>query len=267
MTNRNGVLARSPLKYVLASVRFAPWPLVAKKMDEIQNELRDSLPLMHHIRVESPEGQAQAAGQSQDAWMLADADKDYCVQISKDQIIFFTNSYINYKEFSKKNSRALNVLYKFMGFIDVHNVGVRYIDQIKPQAGEKRSDYISNKLLPPELQGFTNSGGHIISEYSSENYKLRVNVLGVPGAFPIPQEILSLPLVLNGPEKPFHVETLGEQEFIVDMDAISMYAPPKRLEQKALEEVVNELHNVANKFFRHSEVFTDHAFNIWKGES
>lgn len=266
MTNRTGVLAKSPLKYVLASVRFAPWPLVAKKMDEIQNELRDVLPLMHHIRLETPEAQAQGLGLAQEAWMLADVDKDYCVQISKDQVIFFTTTYSDYQEFSEKNSRALGVLYRFMNFIDVNNAGVRYIDHVKPAANEKKSDYISKKFLAPSINGLESSGGHIISEYITTSEKLRVNVLGIPGAFPIPQEMVSIPLILNG-DQPFQVEALGSEDFIVDMDAIAMYPTPKRFSQQDLENVLHQLHNVANRFFRHEDVFTEHAFNVWKGEA
>ncbi|WP_150306347.1 TIGR04255 family protein [Pseudomonas saliphila] len=262
MSNRTGILHKSPLKYVLASVRFAPWPLVAKKMDEIQDELRDVLPLMHHVRIEVPEGQSQ-----QDAWMLADADKNYCVQFSKDQIIFFTKTYSNYKDFSEKNSRALGVLYKYMNFIDVHNAGIRYIDNIKPRDGEKKSEYVCDKFLAPAIHDLSISGGHIISHYKSGSYDLRVNVLGIPGSFPIPQEMVSIPLILNGPDKPFQVEALGQEDFIADMDAVAIYENPKRLKKEELEHVLNELHNVANKFFRHKDFFTEHAFNVWKGES
>lgn len=265
MTNRTGILAKSPLKYVLASVRFAPWPLVAKKMDEIQDELRDVLPLMRHIKIEEPEGQTQVAGMGQDAWMLANADKDYCVQLSKDQIIFFTTSYSNYRKFSENNSRALSVLYKFMRFIDVHNAGLRYIDHIKPLDNEKKSDYISEKLLAPIIHGFSTYGSHTISDYKSGNYNLRVSILGIPNSFPIPQEMVSIPVILNGADKPFKVEPLGQEEFIADMDAVAMYENPKRLEKEDLENVLNNLHSVANEFFRNKEVFTDHAFKVWQG--
>ncbi|WP_161891593.1 TIGR04255 family protein [Pseudomonas juntendi] len=267
MTKRTGILSKSPLKYVLASVRFAPWPLVAKKMDEIQDELRDVLPLMHHIKMEAPEGQQQGAGQTHEAWMLADADKDYCVQFSKDQIIFFTTTYSSYQDFAAKNSRALKVLYKYMNFIDVHNAGVRYLDHIKPKIGETKSQYISERYLSPTAEDLSAVGGHVMSIYKFGAHNLRVNVLALPGAFPIPQEMVSIPLILNGPEKQFEVSPLGAEEFIVDMDAVAMYENPKRVKQEELEQVLNDLHNLANKFFRQADIFTEHAFNVWKGES
>ncbi|MNN29612.1 hypothetical protein D3C81_1432240 [compost metagenome] len=90
--------------------------------------------------------------------------------------------------------------------------------------------------------------------------------MGIPGGFPIPQDILSLPLILNGQDQPFQVEAIGKEDFIVDMDAISAYANAKRLNQEDLEKILMQLHNVANKFFRHEEVFTEHAFKVWKGE-
>lgn len=267
MTYRVGVLPKSPLKYVVASVRYAPWPLVAKKMDEIQDQLRDVLPLMHHIVLEAAEGQAPAMGIAHEAWMLADVGKTYCAQISKDQVIFFTNSYIDYKSFSEKNSKVLKTLFKFMGFMDVHNLGVRYIDHVKPLIGECKTDYISEKFLAPTIGELPPLGGHIISEYGIRDHKLRVNILGIPGALPIPQEMISLPVILNGPETPFQVQPLGEEEFIADMDAVTLYQNPKRLDLEILYSVLDDLHSVANSFFRNEELFTDHAFKIWKGES
>lgn len=267
MTYRDGILPKSPLKYVVASIRFAPWPLLAKKVDEIQNELRDMLPLMNHIVLEATDGQAQPMGISHEAWMFADADKDYCAQVTKDQVIFFTSSYVNYKEFSDKNNRVLSTLYKFMNFIDVNNIGIRYLDHISPLSNEKKSDYISDKFLPPNVSGFPSRGSQVTADYSIGNDRLRVNIQGIPGALPIPQEMISLPVILNGPEKPFQIQPLAEQDLAVDMDAVSMFEHPKRLSMQELETTLDQLHKAANSFFRNADVFTDHAFKVWKGES
>lgn len=54
MQERSGILKNSPLAYTLASIRFAPWPLLAEKFPLIQDALRDIAPLIHEIQVQVP---------------------------------------------------------------------------------------------------------------------------------------------------------------------------------------------------------------------
>jgi hypothetical protein len=54
MPDRSGILKTSPLAYMLASIRFAPWPLLAERFPLIQDALRDIVPLINEIQMQIP---------------------------------------------------------------------------------------------------------------------------------------------------------------------------------------------------------------------
>jgi uncharacterized protein (TIGR04255 family) len=267
MTTRTGVLKKSPLSLVLASVRFAPWPLLGKRIDEIQNDLRDVLPFMHRLEVETPDGASQGVAFNNEAWMLISLDKSYGVQITKDQFLVFSPSYIDYKDFEKKIDRLLTTLLSHMKFMNVQNMGVRFIDHIKPREGEKSSEYISEKFLAPSIKDYETTGGRLFSEYSCGPHKIRVNVLNAPGAVPLPQDAIPVLAIFNGIENPLKLERLKPEEFLIDMDAVSIFPDAEKRSKDDIKKELNKLHSVANNFFRHEEVFSDYAFKVWKGES
>ncbi|MGU3346804.1 TIGR04255 family protein [Pseudomonas monsensis] len=267
MTTRTGVLKNSPLTLVFASVRFAPWPLLGKRIDEIQNDLRDVLPFMHHLEVEAPDGAPQGTMFNGEAWMLISLDKSYGVQITKNQVLIFTPNYIDYADFEKKIDRVIKTLLSHMTFMHVQNMGVRYIDHIKPKAKEKSTDYISPQFIAPSIEGYATTGGQLFSEYLCGPHKIRVSVLDTPGTIPLPQDAIPVLAVFNGIENPLKLEQLKDQEFLIDMDAVSIFESAEKLSDVDITKELRKLHNVANNFFRHEEVFSDHAFKVWKGES
>lgn len=267
MTTRTGVLKKSPLSLVLASVRFAPWPLLGKRIDEIQNDLRDILPFIHHLEVETPDGTPQGAAFTNEAWMLISFDKTYGVQITKDQVLVFSPNYIDYKDFESKVDRVLTTLLSHMKFMHVQNMGVRFIDHIKPKEDEKSSDYISKKFLAPSINNYETIGGRFFSEYSCGAHRIRVNVLNSPGAMPLPQDAIPVLAIFYGIENPLKLERLKPEEFLIDMDAVSIFPDSEKKSKDEIKLELNKLHSVANNFFRHDEVFSDHAFKVWKGES
>jgi uncharacterized protein (TIGR04255 family) len=63
--------------------------------------------------------------------MLLSADRSLGIQLAPDQMLVFTKEYIRYSDFEKILSRVLDELLKLMRFIDVNNMGVRFIDHIK----------------------------------------------------------------------------------------------------------------------------------------
>lgn len=267
MTTRAGVLKNSPLTMVFASVRFAPWPLLGKRIDEIQNDLRDVLPLMHHIEVEAVDGVPQGATFNSEAWMLISLDKSYGVQITKDQLLVFSPQYLNFTDFEAKIDRVLTTLLAHMNFMHVQNMGVRYIDHIKPKENEQASEYISEKFLAPIIEGYTSSGGHFVNEYTCGKHRLRVNLINIPGMLPVPQDAIPVLAVFNGIENPLRLAQLKPQEFLLDMDAVAIFESAERRTKDSIIDELKKLHTVANNFFRHEEVFSDYAFKVWKGES
>lgn len=269
MIDRTGILERSPLVYVLASVRFAPWPLMVNKLPEIHEELRQIAPLIHHVQVSSIGQLGQVPLHSDlttTAWMMMPSDRSYGIQLSQDQLLIISKKYERYSGLAKIIENVLSVLLEKMRFVDVTNIGIRYIDKINAQNNENISKYVGSALLPIDVAGFDQTGGILNLFYSSEDIELQVNSVSKPGALSVPSDLIPLLAMLNNPNNPFQVEHLKNNQIVLDIDSIKSFAAPKRLDQQEILDYFNSLHEKANYFFRSSSVCTDHAFEVWKRE-
>ncbi|AOE70490.1 hypothetical protein A7317_26845 [Pseudomonas fluorescens] len=269
MPDRSGILKNSPLSYMLASIRFAPWPLLAERFPLIQDALRDMVPLIHEIQVQTPTAGAsmQAELTTSRMWMLLSADRRLGIQLAPDQVLVFTREYIRYDDFEKILRRVLDELLKLMRFIDVNNMGVRFIDHIKTSSQEELKKYLAAELLAPSFDGFERLGGSGITSYQRGDKELRVRYTNHPGHPSVSEDLMGLLIMAQDPTIGIRIPMLTPGEAIIDMDAI--YQPAQSLKvdssAKALEQL-RALHTVANDFFRHPEVFTDYAFSSWRGE-
>lgn len=272
MTNRNGILLHSPLTHAIASVRFAPWANLPNKIAEIQDELRDIAPLLNAVQIQtdpSLPGHHSAAGGSpiSQAWLLMASDKSFCIQFASDQLLMFATKYTRYSDFSSTYKRALTVLLKHMRFVDVINMGVRYIDKITAKPDEQISDYISDKWLPPALSGYDRAGGTVFGEYNKDTTRLRVTAQSLPNALPVPNDILGMLLMSQGPGTEIQFQGTTDKDLILDMDSVTAFSPPRRMEAEMVSINLDRLHSIANDFFRNSDAITDHAFSVWQGEN
>jgi uncharacterized protein (TIGR04255 family) len=268
MTDRTGILQNSPLVYVLASIRFAPWPLLAKKIDEIHDELRKIAPLIQRIQVESigPSGQA-TEGAVQSIWMLMSSDRSYGFHLAPDQFLVYSKKYGRYAGFEETLRNGLNVLLKHMRFMDVTSMGVRYVDHIKMSEQEKFEDYIDPSLLPKAFDGFDRVGGIVTGTYKAGGSELRVRCIAQPEALSVPEDIIGVLAMAQEPGRPLQLNKLNNNEILLDMDAINKFQAPERMDTPpTVLSQLKDLHTVANAFFRHQDVCTDYAFKKWKGE-
>ncbi|WP_162874175.1 TIGR04255 family protein [Pseudomonas viridiflava] len=267
MTNRTGILRNSPLTHAVASVRFAPWANLPNKIAEIQDELRDILPLLNAIQFEQGvPGQHSAAPVAQ-AWMLMSSDKSHCIQFAPDQLLMFTTRYTRFSDFIAIYRRALSVLLNHMRFVDVINMGVRYVDRITALPTESLSQYITDKWLPPVLANSERVGGAIIGQYKIGSTYLRVNAQSLPNVLPIPNDIIGMTLMAQGQAGEIQLQPTSDKDLILDMDSTGAFSPPERMDLEQVILHLNSLHKIANEFFRNSDTLTDHAFNVWQGEA
>lgn len=270
MIDRTGILKNSPLIYTLASIRFASWPLMAKKIDEIHDELRDITPLINRIQVQKIGVDGQALTQGEDAtlkaWMLMSSDRSHGIQLSPDQLLFFSSKYSHYADFEKILAKGLEVLLKHMRFMDVTNMGARYVDHIKVRDGEQPKDYISEGLLPATFARLERVGGITMGVYKSGEAELRVHCISQPVALTVPEDLIGVLAMIQEPGRPLKLEALKKGEMLLDMDAIKSNSEPQRLDKQAILNQLKSLHQVANAFFRHESVCTEYAFKVWKGE-
>lgn len=270
MQDRSGILTNSPLAYTLASIRFAPWPLLADKFPLIQDALRDIAPLINEVQIQVPV--ASLSGKQDFAtsrvWILLSADRSFGIQLAPDQMLVFTRSYLSYAEFEGVLNRVLSELLKLARFIDINTMGVRFIDHIKTGSPEELQKYVSAELLAPTFDGFEQLGGSSATTYKRGDKELRVRYTSFPGHPSVSEDLMGLLMMSQDPAVGFKIDMLQPGEATLDMDAI--YQPVKPLKAdtaaKALEHL-KALHTVANDFFRHPDVFSDYAFSSWKGEN
>lgn len=245
---------------------------MAKKMDEIHEELRFITPLIQKVEIQrqsiGANGQLiQGEVTTQAVWMLISSDRSYAFQLTQDQLLLISNKYTRYKDFEKLLDKGLSALLNHMGFIDITVAGVRYVDKIKKGDNEKFSDYISERLLPAEFSGLSRIGGVMMGTYDVGDSSLNIRCTTQPLALSTPEDLISTLAMTQVPGTPFKVELLDGNEMILDMDATNSSTEPKRIEEKdALLKQLDSLHTVANSFFRHKDVCTEYAFNVWKGE-
>jgi uncharacterized protein (TIGR04255 family) len=271
MIDRTGVLKHSPLILAIASVRFASWPLLGKKIDEIHDELRDTTPLIQKIQVQSQVpiafqglGGIQAP-ETQTHWLLLKSNRKTGVLLTPDQVLLISKDYVNFVEFSEILDKVLKALLDRMRFIDVVNVGARYVDMVSMREGEQIENYISGGFIVPNIVPLKRAGGLVFANYQSGDNELRVRCVAQTGLPSVPEDLLGLHFMLQEPNRLVNPKVLESHEFVLDMDAIANYEEPTRMDREELLSKVSSLHDTANEFFRDPAVFTDHAFAIWKG--
>lgn len=264
MTDRTGILPNSPLIYAIASVRFAAWPLLAKKIDEIHDELREITPLIQTIQIQTGIPGIQGENVTK-LWMLLSSDRNLGIHLAPDHLLVFCRKYTRYNEFEATLSKCLSVLLKHMRFMDVINTGIRYVDHIKVKEGENRNQYVSERLLATSFSGITDVGCVYAGSYKSGEYDLRVRCISQPDSLAVPEDMISLLTMSTEPSGALRLETLNNG-ILLDMDVIKAYPTPTRMDKEVLLEQLKNSHRIANDFFRHNDVCTDYAFKIWKGE-
>lgn len=268
-TNRKGTLKNSPLVYVLASIRYATLGLLPQKIAEIQNELRRDFPIFTPINMQQPQLSPSGINTnelvSKTSWLLMSRNSDYGIQIFDDQILFFSKKYTDFSSFNKIISSGLSALFKFMGYVDVINLGVRYIDHVTCAEGHSISDYIHDGLLPPAIDGLNRIGGVLFGVYGVGSDNVRVRCTNQEGAPAIPEDVMPLVFIINGVmNKPVNFSLLSKNELTLDIDVVRIFDEAKAIEEKEeLLSIISDLHDKANSFFRSEKVFTDVAFELW----
>lgn len=264
---RTGVLPKSPLVLAVASVRFAPWTMLQKNIDEVTEELRELFPLVQPLSIQQEVGQGYPMFDTIPIWILTNSDKSCAVQLSQGQILVTSLRYVNFSEFSSLVLKVVSAVFSRMRFIDCSSMGIRYVDHICPLANEKLEKYVHQGLLAPIFTSFERLGGNSIAFYRDGESQLRVRCISQPGFMSIPEDLIPIRAMMLTPGKVLQVQVLEEEQCVVDMDALIEYPSPMRITD--LSEISNKLsslHDIANRYFRHPNVFTDHAFNVWGGE-
>ncbi len=256
-------LARSPLVYVVAQIRFSAVESIAKYIPEIQDALRKR----QFVRFEEghvtnlrllPGGPELATTLK---WEFQTREQDTGIVVSKDAIALHVSHYTGFAEFCEVLERALELTHSNVGLGLIERIGLRYVDLVKPGPGEALDQYLNPRIL-----GFQDEAicvRQMISsamQYSgaTEAGVLSVRVIQRAGSAALPPDLESLPLKLVLPQV-----YAGERTCALDFDHYM------ELEKEALDfstatimDRVNILHAPIHDVFR--ATVTPHALAVWE---
>ena len=257
----------APLVYVLTVIRFQQLEALPSWIAEIQNALRERLPVFHRFHQENTSGQigfavdppdfkADAAGS---AWIFSKPDRSLTVQIAKGVFIVHTRNYNGYVGFADDVQFALAAFMSSSKNLDVDVIGIRYLNHLQAGEGKSLSDILPESMLPHAAVKWNSDaklvGGTSFSFYDLEGDKLRATVWTGTEANVIPDDLLVTYITglkfdaLTASNDP-PINKLEANEATLDSDALKQYKPPQRMDANFILGEIERLHTHANKFFR-----------------
>jgi uncharacterized protein (TIGR04255 family) len=149
-SSRSLYLPRSPLIHVLAEVRFSPVLAMESRIPEIQDALRKQgfplyerreVPVLHFDLKSNP------SIASQPRWDFLNAERTLAVFLSTDFVVIHTTRFRVFNELRAHVATALDTIYRATGVGLVEQLGLRYINLVRPPAGEPTARFLNPGLL------------------------------------------------------------------------------------------------------------------------
>lgn len=141
-------LEKSPLVLVLAQVRFSPVLLIKEYIPAIQEELRRQrysdyrAEQIQQVMFTGAEVKAEQANR----WVFASRDRRDAVIIAPDFVVYETSSYDVFETFLERFEPVLALLRDKVSPDFAGQVGLRYVDLIRPAQGRAASEYLCESL-------------------------------------------------------------------------------------------------------------------------
>jgi uncharacterized protein (TIGR04255 family) len=266
--DRKGILPKQPLFYVLTSLRFQPWMMLPNKIAEIQDALRDRLPLVNQVMIGNMGAGGAEVSSRPVAWAFHTANRSAGCQVSMDQIVVHATAYTRFDDFAELARFVISAVEVHARQLDIGSIGIRYLDKIAPRSGETLADYLPAEYLPKDVPGriFSPVNGLSQTTYRTETGVLQArfwcgeNHVTVPDDL-VPLFILTQDFGATGPV----LTPLEPNNGILDSDSIWTSQTPVRMGADQVIEKLRALHTHSNEFFRN--ICSEHAFKAWRGES
>lgn len=252
----------SPLVYVIGQVRISPVVAMEKYIPEIQEQLRhQGLPRFAKGQIQEMRFEVNAAPKVHvvDRYEFQNKEGTRGITLATDFISLHTNQYDGYEKFEEALGTALTIIHQVVSLSLVERIGLRYIDLIRLQAGEKFSDYLHPGLLGLEedqlgvekslsrceLVGLTDVGKLVVRYSQSDNRDF------------LPADLMPSLLKHEG-QIP-----LGERVAFLDLDHFADQSHD--FETRSILETLGRLHENLDRTFRSAVTTT--ALQKWDSEA
>ncbi|MBY0545542.1 MAG: TIGR04255 family protein [Gammaproteobacteria bacterium] len=139
-------LSSSPLRYVLAQIKFTSIENIAEYVPKLQDKIRRDFPHFQEVKIQSvqlKEAQALSAG-TLVLWHFMDKDRHVGIILDKQSIVIHTSDYQDCETLLKRWGRVLTCFHEILNISLITQSGLRYINIIE-------NDYTN---IDPRLQGF-----------------------------------------------------------------------------------------------------------------
>ena len=262
-------LSAQPLVLVLCQVRFSPVRQMERYIPAIQDTFRRTgFPIERAGKVHQvtfgPGGSAPVQTVEQQRWEYRNRDETWSVLVTEDNVVLQTTAYTRFEEFAERLLLAVNTVLsesEHDGFGVVQRVGLRYIDVVRPSAGNGFRFY-----LRPGLHGVPDEvfkpGRHLLHVESRGETMIGrqpgtmvVRIVQNDQGHPLPPDLMAAAPKYSSRAEPGELVTLIDMDHYVEgtFDPDSEWVVARAY----------EMHDHIVETF-HDHVVTRDAIEVWK---
>jgi len=259
--SRSLYLPHSPLIHVLAEVRFSPVLSMESRVPEIQDALRGQgfplyerreVPVLHFDLKSNP------SIASQPRWDFLNAERTLAVFLSTNFVVIHTTRFRIFNELSEQVASSLDVIYKATGVSLIELLGLRYVNLVRPPAGEPIARYLNSGLLGiaiPEFRSSTHRYETIA--FGKDESRVAIRCLQNYSGDYLPPDLANENLDHNvGP---------SADDYVCILDLDHSMEPRAAFDLPGVLDSLGHMHDNLDLVFR--TAVTTHALEAWQKEA
>ena len=263
-------MRNAPVYYTIAQVRHNPILSLESFIPDIQESMRrEGYPdfqkgtsvVLHLGAANGGEIKPEHAQQQLrfERFTFSNMESSKSFILEQNALSYQATEYDTFEQFSDEFLKGLAVVHKAITLSFSTRIGIRYLDAVVPEGGEKNLP----KYLIPEVLGLANSLGDDVTVAHSFSETL----VSMPKG-----KVLSRTILQNGPLGfPPDIQPIGlkiaerftkinEAHAVIDSDG--SYEAREAFDIGLIEKKLDELHDEITKVFR--AIVTPYALGVWK---
>jgi uncharacterized protein (TIGR04255 family) len=254
-------LLRSPLILVLAQIRFSPVLLMENYVPAIQEELRkQGFSWYRSEQIQQVFLGNEVKTELKKRWFFATRERREAVLLTPDFVVYETTQYDIFETFLERFKPVLELIKINANLEFTDQVGIRYIDLIRPIDGKDASDLLCENLrgLSKEQLDTSEIRRTFMIQGVTPEGKLFIRSFENTGTDYLPPDLDSTNLNFS--------VSINENEVfrILDIDHIKKIEQVKDFDPDSLIEDLWKLHEFSEKAFLAST--TSEAIDYWKSK-
>lgn len=260
-----GQMANAPLALVLAQVRFSPYLTIGKYIPAIQDAVRKRYPIFRKGQMQTIEfaaGSAAPTVSTSERWDFADAENRERFIVQESSLVFMATRYRTFEDFETRHGVVLECFEHAVPDVYVQGLGLRYVDLIVPNPGERPEDYLVEGLhgSPVEIKAETFQSRHI-ARWKVDNGTIVFRYVSGARAPFLPPDLQ--PLELEPSEVMKKASESKQSIGMMDSDRMLDYRGQYRASE--LSKLFARIHSDASEVFR--KAISQKARAIWNSST